>query len=132
MNKERKNLLVFGYGLAIILAFIGWRNSAHHGMGILPIILWSFAGLFTVVSLVNVELLKPFYKKWMIGAHFIGNIISAIILSFMFYAVFGIVGIILRVMKKDLMDRKIDKNSKSYWIFREPKPFEKEAYTRQF
>jgi len=88
--------------------------------------------VFFVVSAADVYALKPVYKKWMIGAHFIGNVISTIVLSVFFYFVFGIVGIVLRIIRKDLLDQKIDYNRDSYWIEREQKLFNKKSYHNQF
>ncbi|MDP8211816.1 MAG: SxtJ family membrane protein [Candidatus Zapsychrus exili] len=116
MNKERKNLLVFGYGLTAILGFIGTRLYVKHGFGTLSAILLFAALGFLAVSFTNVKNLKPFYIKWMKMAHFIGNIVTGILLSIVFYLAFGLVGIIIRLLKKDILHEKQDKAAESYWI----------------
>jgi hypothetical protein len=65
-------------------------------------------------------------------AHFIGNIITGIILSVLFYFVFGIAGLILRLLKKDLLDRRLDPGAASYWVKRPKVTFNQEQYTRQY
>lgn len=132
MKIERKQLLVFGYGLTLIsgfLAFRGWMK----GEGLLIIILLAAASLVLLIfTITGAQKLIPFYKKWMAVMHVIGRIITTVILSGLFYFIFGIVGIVLRLLGKDLLDEKIEANRDSYWIAREKKKFDKESYTKQY
>ena len=131
MNKERKNLLVFGYGLALILTFIAIRLWIKHGLSQFKIVLLVIAvGLF-LVTLLNVELIKPFYKKWMTVAHFIGECVSKVVLSIIFYLVFSVAGVLLRLLGKDLLDEKIQPDVDSYWLPKKPDSYE-DKYKRQF
>jgi len=132
MDKQRKNLLVFGYGLAVILTFIGTRLGIKHGWSFLPCVLIAAAVCFAYLSRFGLDLLKPIYSGWMKVAHLIGEIITTIILSLLFFTMFGLVGIILRIIRKDLLDRKIETSRDSYWINREPEDFDKKNYLRQF
>ena len=132
MDKEKKNLLVFGYGLAAILLFICWRIWQKHSW--LPInnfLLVASLGMFLITRF-NQSFLKKIYTKWMMVAHFIGGIVTRIILSLLFYIVFGIVGIVLRVLGKDLLDRTLDRDKTSYWIKKEKVAFNKNRYQQQF
>ncbi len=132
MNKEKKNLLVFGYGLAVISSFWGILLGLKHGWGAVSLFLLIMASGFAIETAIDVFLLKPFYKKWMKVAHFIGNIIAGITLSILFYGIFGPVGIILRLLKKDLLERTLDNSCTTYWHSREEKKFDKKHYLRQF
>jgi len=78
------------------------------------------------------DLLRAFYNRWMKAARFIGKIITGLVLSLLFYLVFGFAGILLRLLRKDLLDRKIDRNINSYWIEKDQVSFDKSCYTRQF
>lgn len=94
-----------------------------------------FLGLSIVIfgmAMIRVEWLKPVYTQVMKAAHLIGTVITGLILSVMFYCVFGVVGIVLRVLKKDLLDQRINTVADSYWIKREKIDFNKSHYTRQF
>ena len=178
MNKEKKNLLAFGYGLAMfipyfILVRIGplkinsvpfvisfifilvilsnldgkkwlyylllvinyyllFTKIGSYKFSLAPVILLILAVLIFAITIFKVEYLKPFYKLWMKVAHFIGNIVTAVILSIIFYCIFGLVGIVTRILGKDLLNQKLDRQSKSYWLTREQKVFDKANYTRQF
>jgi len=131
MTKEKKNLLVFGYGLAVIITVFVLR----HGMkGEFTVFSWMWLALaagLAVITAIDHRLIKPFYTKWMVVAHFIGTIVTTVILSVLFFVLFGITGIVLRILRKDLLDRKLEPGRNSYWIKREGK-FEKESYLKQF
>ena len=133
MTKEKKNLLVFGYGLAVIITFLVWRHETKQGgsWGPLAYGLLGLALIFAVVTTINYRLLKPVYDRWMAAAHVIGAIVSGALLTILFFIVFTLIGIILRLMQKDLLDRKINKKAASYWIRRTQK-FDPKACTQQF
>lgn len=132
MQRERKNLLVFGYGMVLILGFFAFRNYHHHGVGAVNIILASLSIGFLAITLFSEPILKEIYKRWMKVAHFIGGIVTTLILSLSFYIIFGTIGIVLKVLRKDLLSERIDKTKDSYWLRREKKIFQKEPYTKQF
>ena len=130
-NKEIKNLIVFGYGLAIILAFIGTRMGIKHGWDLGPIILLSLSVFMLILTSVSLKGVEKIYKPWMKVAHLIGGTITAIMLSLMFYLIFGTVGLILRFLKKDLLDQRLDPTKTSYWIKKELSA-DRKRYTQQF
>ena len=114
-----------------------WILAVHfyllaQNLNILLLILLCVAFGFLIVTILKVDLLKPLYSKWMKVAHFIGTLITDIILCVVFYVLFGIAGIILRILKKDLLDRAIHPSSASYWIKRKQTDFDKKCYSQQF
>lgn len=133
MEKEKKNLLVFGYGLALIISFFVIRHGMKQdGLSPVSVMFLGVAVILFLITSINYELLRPVYIKWMVGAHFIGTIISGLILSVLFYGVFAPAGIILRLLRKDLLDQSLDSQKISYWIKKELKPFNRERYKQQF
>ena len=132
MNKEKKNLLVFGHGLSFIFAFVGARLWIKHGFSMEELVWFILATAFLIVTTINYQWLRVIYKKWMQVAICIGTIISAIVLTVLFYTVFGLVGIILRLMKKDILDENIAQGKITYWLERSQEHRGKEYYHRQF
>ena len=130
--KDARNLLVFGYGLFLILAFFSWHTAHKHGVSWIVGLLGGLSVFMFVVTLVNKILLKMIYKKWMRGAHFIGSCISGLVLSLMFYLVFAPLGILFRLMRKDFLSRSFEKEKNSYWIMMEDKEFDPVQCERQF
>jgi len=104
----------------------------RHGFNCFLIFFLAGAALILLITVFKVEALTPVYKIWMTLARAIGTIISTITLAILFYFVFGLVGIILRLLKKDLLDRKQEPKQDSYWLEREKKEFSREDYQRQF
>ena len=132
MDKEKKNLLVFGYGLATIFVFISFRLWHNHGLNAMHALLFPCIIVLVFMTGMRYDLLRPFYRQWMKVAHFIGSVITGLVLSALFYLVFAPVGILLRLLRKDLLDRKADHAVNSYWIKKEQVDFDKNHYTRQF
>ena len=131
MDKQRKNLLVFGYGLAVILTTLCLKAWWSHGWKLLNTIFIVLAVLMLLITIFNEGLLKKIYDRWMKVAHVIGNTVTGIILSVLFYILFGTIGIILRLMGKDFLDQKIDKTKTTYWVKKEA-PLNKDSYKQQF
>lgn len=53
---------------------------------------------------------------------FISNLINKLFMAFIFYIVFTPVSLILKMVRKDLLNKKINKNTYSYWIDRKIQP----------
>lgn len=80
--------------------------------------------MFAAVSLVYCQLYSKLYlyQGWVAFGEFVGKINSKIILFALFFGVFSPVGIFLRIIRKDLLHKKIDKNASSYFIKRTTQP----------
>jgi MFS superfamily sulfate permease-like transporter len=132
MNLSRKNLLVFGYGLALILAVAAGRAGVKHGWGWGPAALLALALVFAGITLRDPCRLEKFYENWMKAAHVLGTIISTVVLTLLFYLVFGVAGCCLRLLRRDPLERKRDPGRGSYWVRREQPAPAPEEFLRQF
>ena len=94
-------------------------------IGLYPLIngenprIWSiFVSLiFLILGLVNSNILTPFNILWFKFGIALGKFISPIIMGLVFFLVVTPTGLIMRLLKKDLLKLKRN-NSKSYWIKR--------------
>ena len=79
--------------------------------------IWSLviSFIFLALGLSNSNLLTPLNKLWFKFGLFLGKIISPLIMGFIFFAVVTPIGIIMRILGKDLLNLKFNKK-KSYWI----------------
>lgn len=86
--------------------------------------LWAIivAAAFLIIGLFIPNILKYFYIYWVKFGEIMGNIVSKVILTLLFFIVFFPVGLVFRLMGKDLLSKKLDKNTNSYWINREIQP----------
>ncbi len=132
MDKEKKNLLVFGYGLGGIAAFFAIGGTIKHGFGLPQQVLTGCSFIFAVVTALNWRALRPGYKGWMIVAQAVGGVVTTFILSVVFFTLFVPVGLFFRLIGKDHLDRKRDPAAKSYWRQRSGERLDPEQYTQQF
>ena len=81
------------------------------------ILLWSLlvSIIILILGLINSKLLTPLNKIWFKFGIFLGKIISPIIMSIIFFLVVTPIGFTMRLLGKDLLNLKNNKN-KSYWI----------------
>ena len=85
--------------------------------------LWSLivSLAFLSLGLLNSKFLSPLNKIWFKFGLFLGKIISPMVMGLIFFFVVTPIGILMRILKKDLLNLKMN-NNKSYWIEkREPK-----------
>tara|TARA_X000000368_G_C22576364_1_gene513039 strand:- start:9 stop:398 length:390 start_codon:yes stop_codon:yes gene_type:complete len=79
--------------------------------------LWSLiiSIVFFVLGIVNSNLLKPLNKLWFKFGLLLGKIISPFIMGMIFFVVVTPIAILMRLLRKDLLNLKFNKNN-TYWI----------------
>ncbi len=80
------------------------------------------SGFFLLVALIFPRLLKYFYIVWVKFGEFVGGIFSKVILFILFYGLFAPIGIFFRIIRKDLLHRKLNAKANSYWVTRIDEP----------
>ena len=71
--------------------------------------------IFLILGLLNSKILTPLNKIWFKFGIILGKIISPIIMGVIFFLVVTPIGLLMRLLGKDLLNLKYNKN-KSYWI----------------
>jgi len=71
--------------------------------------------IFLALGLINSKILTPLNRLWFKFGIFLGRIISPIIMALIFFLVVTPIGLIMRLLRKDLLNLKYNKK-KSYWI----------------
>jgi hypothetical protein len=129
-NPSRKELRQFGFLCVVFFGGIAaWRWS-HHGVTIGVEILAAAAAIGGVLGAVRPELLKWIYVGWMVAVFPIGWTISHLLLGFIYYAILTPIGLLIRALGHDPMNRTIDRTAKTYWNEHEQAPVPR--YFRQF
>ena len=72
--------------------------------------------IFLALGLINSKILTPLNRLWFEFGMLLGRIISPIIMALIFFLVVTPIGLIMRLLRKDLLNLKYSKDSKSYWI----------------
>ena len=85
--------------------------------------LWSLiiSIIFLFLGLINSKILNPLNKLWFKFGIFLGKIISPLVMGIIFFLVVTPIGLLMRLLNKDLLNLRFNNNS-SYWIEKtEPK-----------
>ena len=85
--------------------------------------LWSLgiSAIFLILGLLNSKILNPLNKIWFKFGILLGKIISPLVMVIIFFIVVTPIGLLMRILKKDLLNLKFQ-NTDSYWIEKiEPK-----------
>ena len=110
MNSSNKS---FGIVFFIVFLLIALYPLSYSG----EIRVWSavISLIFLILGLLNSKFLAPLNKVWFKFGLFLGKIISPIVIGIIFFLVVTPTGLIMRILGKDLLNLKYNKN-KSYWI----------------
>ena len=92
-------------------------------IGLFPLIqnkeprVWSLviSIIFLILGILNSKILTPLNKFWMKFGLFLGNLISPIVMGIIYFGVITPTGIIMRILKKDILSLKKN-NKKTYWL----------------
>ncbi len=77
--------------------------------------------VFLILGLINSKILNPLNKLWFKFGLLLGKIISPLIMGIIFFLVVTPIGILMKILKKDLLNLNYN-NNKTYWIEKnEPK-----------
>ena len=71
--------------------------------------------IFLILGLINSKFLTPLNKWWFKFGLILGKIISPFIMAIIFFLVVTPIGFIMRIIGKDLLNLKFNKDE-SYWI----------------
>ena len=71
--------------------------------------------IFLVLGLINSNILSPLNKLWFKFGIFLGKIISPLVMGIIFFLVVTPIGLIMRLIGKDVLNLKYS-DYKSYWI----------------
>ncbi len=73
---------------------------------------------FLILALFKSKLLSPLNKLWFKFGIALGSIIAPIVMLFIFFIVITPIGLLLRVLGKDLLNKKYNNKINTYWINR--------------
>ena len=127
-----KQIKQFGFLVGIVLITIGCWQFYCQIYPTTRVVLCGIGGFLFTSGLLLPEILKPFYILWMLLAHVLSWVNTRIILGLIFYLIFAPIALIMKMIKRDSLQRKIDKGASSYWVQRTMPENIKEHFERQF
>tara|TARA_B100001750_G_scaffold91215_1_gene72069 strand:- start:35 stop:430 length:396 start_codon:yes stop_codon:yes gene_type:complete len=86
-----------------------------------PLRVWSIfvAIIFLILGLINSNFLTPLNKLWFKFGKLLGFIVAPIVMGVIFFLIITPTGFIMKMLGKDLLNKKYNNKIKSYWINRE-------------
>jgi hypothetical protein len=116
-NIKRKDNITFGILFFVFFLIIGLYPLKSHG----AIRIWAvlFSLVFIIITIMRPNLFTFLNKLWIKFGILLGKIISPIVMALVFFFVVTPIGVLVRILKKDVMGLK--RGASSYWINRENK-----------
>jgi hypothetical protein len=108
----RKFGLVMATPLTLLAALFYWRQ------GLVPMTygLGGGAAFFLVVGLTVPRALAPIEFVWMRFAAVLGYVMTRVILTLTFVLAITPLGLVIRILGRDPLGMKFDKNATTYWV----------------
>ena len=119
MKKKKNTNRSFGILFFIVFSIISIWPVLSGG----ELRLWSFilAIIFLIMGITKSRFLTPFNIAWIKFGELLGVIISPLIMGLVYFLVVLPIGILMRVLGKDLLSLKFNKNIETYWNKKELK-----------
>ncbi|MBN2294331.1 MAG: hypothetical protein JXM70_18020 [Pirellulales bacterium] len=130
-NPPRRQLNIFGLIWLVFFGFVG-GSMLYKGGPISPaIVLCSLAIVVPIIGWMSPAFMRIVYLGMAYAALPIGLVVSYLILAIVYYLVLTPIGLCMRMVGYDPMNRRFDPDSQTYWIPCETDTDIK-AYFRQF
>ena len=117
MNKEKikmssnKSFGIVFFVFFLILSLYPLLNKEK-----LNLLFLIFSITFLILGILNSKILTPLNKVWFKFGIILGKIISPIIMGIIFFLVVTPVGLLMKILGKDLLKLKYNKKDNTYWI----------------
>jgi len=131
-----RTLRQFGWLMAaaclLAAAVVAWKNwTPGSAVPASSLVLSGLSVLAFLIAAVRPSWLRPVYLGWMGAAFPIGWVLSHVLLGILYFVVFSIVGLILRMVGWDSLHRNKPAGVDTYWVTRK-RERAAEDYFRQF
>ena len=107
----------FGLVFFIIFVIVSLWPLTYEG----PIRIWTviISLVFLILGLMNSKLLTPLNKLWFKFGTILGVIVVPVVMGVVFFLVVTPIGLVMKIMGRDLLNKKYDKKKRTYWIKRD-------------
>jgi Saxitoxin biosynthesis operon protein SxtJ len=120
----------FGLTFAVVFTLAGawlfWKTSPY------AFVAWGLGAVFLLAALVFPGILRPLNRVWMQFGLLLNRVISPIVMGVIYFGLLTPIAAIMRLRGRDVMRRRFDRESESYWIKRDPPGPDGTSFPRQF
>lgn len=114
-----------------IFALVGYSFARQSGRWTATLVVWSVVAIVAVAGTIKPRLMRPIFVGWMVAVFPIGWAVSRLLLVFIYYVVVTPIGLVMRLVGRDPMQRRFDRSATSYWTHRPPTE-DAERYFKRF
>ena len=115
----RKFSITVGIAFVILWAIFAYAIPYLFGKGGSLPILWQIGVGLAVVGTILPAVVKPLFYAWMTMALALGYVMTRVLLTIFFFLVLTPVALVFRIIGRDALHRKLDRDAHSYWIEKE-------------
>lgn len=129
-STDMKEIRKFG-----IIAFVFFGSLCALGLWMkkpLPVYLFGFLSILGIGFILIPLQLKPVYTVWLKIAHFVGKIVTTLILTLAYYLVITPTALIKRLFGGRPLPVRPDKGVSSYWVARTEPSQPKERFLKRY
>jgi len=120
-NPDRNELRKFGI---IALVMLTAASAVLHFLVKIPlpwpVVVFSIGLTIFVISLISVNATRWIYLGLTLAALPIGMVVSFIVMFLFYFVVITPVGLVFRLINRDILSRRFESDRASYWIRRSP------------
>ena len=106
------------FGLVFFVVFLILGLWPIKSGGDINIFLILISLIFLFLAIIKSKFLTPLNKLWFKFGMKLGALIAPIVMGVVFFLVVTPIGIIMKITGRDLINKKINKNIKTYWLNR--------------
>lgn len=125
-----RQLRWFALALAVIVGGLA-TIRAERAHSLLAMVVAVTAVVVGLVGVWRPSFVRPVYLAWMTAAYPIGWVVSHTLLVGIYLVIVTPIGLVMRALRHDPMQRMFDRSTASYWVRREEVP-NHSRYLQQF
>ena len=119
-QQEVKSSSDRSFGIVFVVVFTIIALWPLKGGGDIRIWSAAIACAFLVIALARPSMLAPLNRVWSAFGMLLHKITNPLIMGLVFYSAVTPTALIMRLLGKDLLSLRFDRDAKSYWIERDP------------
>jgi saxitoxin biosynthesis operon SxtJ-like protein len=120
----------FGIVFTVVFAMMGLAPLiAGHAIRV-----WSLAlaAVFLAIALLMPAVLSPLNRLWLQLGLLLHRLVNPVVMAMMYFGAIVPMGLLLRILGKDLLRLRLDPQATTYWIARQPAGPKPESMSKQF
>jgi hypothetical protein len=129
-NPSPRTLRQFSLAAGVFAAVVGYMALHRSGSLTTAGLIWATGAAIAAIGLARPSWVRVIYLCLSYATAPIGIVVSLVVLGIVYYVVVTPIGVMMRLLGRDPMQRRADPDAETYWRQRKESPSER--YFRQF